>query len=298
MADLTQRDQVFISYSHKDKRLFDQLQTTLKPLVRSNKVSVWDDTKIKAGDVWREEIKKAIDSAKVAVLLVSPDYLACDFIAEHELLPLLEASQKEGLIILWVALRYSLYNETVIARYQAVNNPSEPLAGLSGANREKEFVRICEEIKTAAALTDEAKVRGQDKADVSPATSKADTVTSTPIQVYTLKEVVALSRRDKALLFTFDAETGSGEDRARTELLTKVFPEIEAIAKSGSVSLCYARSRNLFFYSPIGKELKHLGVGTVGVFLFIEGRLANHKTYALVATEEEYVRTAQALLNA
>lgn len=152
MTNSKKRDKVFISYSHKDKKLFEQIQTSLKPLIRGMKISVWDDTGIKPGDEWREAIKKAISSAKVAVLLVSPDFLASDFITEHELTPLLEAAKKDGLRILWVAVRHSLYTETEIARYQAVNDPLKPLAGLSGTNREKELVRISLEIKTAAGL--------------------------------------------------------------------------------------------------------------------------------------------------
>ncbi|HEX7314197.1 MAG TPA: toll/interleukin-1 receptor domain-containing protein [Pyrinomonadaceae bacterium] len=150
MANQTQREQVFFSYSHKDKKWLELFQATLKPFIRTNQFSVWDDTKIKAGDIWRDEIKQALASAKVAVLLVSTNFLNSDFIAENELPPLLEAAQNEGLRILLVVVGHSLFEETELGRYQAVNEPSRPLASISATNREKEIVRICKEIKSAA----------------------------------------------------------------------------------------------------------------------------------------------------
>jgi len=149
MTNQTRREEVFFSYSRKDKKWLELFQATLKPFIRANQFSVWDDTKIKAGDIWRNEIKQALASAKVAVLLVSTNFLNSDFIAENELPPLLEAAQNEGLRILLVVVGHSLFEETELGRYQAVNDPSRPLASISAANREKDIVRICKEIKSA-----------------------------------------------------------------------------------------------------------------------------------------------------
>jgi hypothetical protein len=145
------REGVFISYSNEDRAWLDRLKTMLAPFTRRKKISVWDDTWIKPGNDWREEIERALASAKVAVLLVSPDYLASDFIAEHEL-PLLlrRAAEKDGLIIIWVAVRHAAYRETPLWNYQAVNDPGRPLNSLSPAELDTELLRICATIERMA----------------------------------------------------------------------------------------------------------------------------------------------------
>jgi hypothetical protein len=144
------RYQIFVSYSHKDSEWLERLQIHLKPVTRSGMIKVWADTEIRPGAKWKEEIEAALNLARVAVLLVTPDFLASDFIAEKELPPLLEAAEKQGLIILWVPVKASLYMRSAVAEYQAAINPSQPLESLSSADVNKKLVEIATKIVEAA----------------------------------------------------------------------------------------------------------------------------------------------------
>jgi diguanylate cyclase (GGDEF)-like protein len=144
-------DKVFISYSHRDVEWLNKLQTMLKPLVRTNTIISWDDTNIRPGDQWKTEIVEALATARVAVLLVSPNFLASDFITEQELPRILEASAEKGLKIIWIAISHSLYRETEIAKYQAANDPTKPLDFLPSSEQNRVLVNICDQIKHAIA---------------------------------------------------------------------------------------------------------------------------------------------------
>jgi internalin A len=108
MTTPVQRHQLCISYSHEDREWVDRLRTVLRPVERSDGLDLWDDSRIEAGAQWMDEIEKALATAKVALLLVSPEFLASDFVAGKELPPLFEAARLAGLRILWVPLRSSL----------------------------------------------------------------------------------------------------------------------------------------------------------------------------------------------
>ena len=143
------RDKVFISYSHKDKTWLKLLKVHLKPYERHLNPFVWDDSRIKPGDKWREEIQRAIATANVAVLLVSPSFLASDFIAEHELPPLLNAAEEKLLTLMWIPVSHSSFSVTTLEGRHAACDPAKPLRGLSVAKRDEALVDICKKIKAA-----------------------------------------------------------------------------------------------------------------------------------------------------
>lgn len=140
-------EHVFVSYSHKDKVWLKRLQDMLQPLLRKGRISFWSDTEIKPGTGWKDEIERALQSAKVALLLVSPNFLASDFIAQHELPPLLDKAKTQGTRILWVYVSSCLYKESELAAYQAVHDVAKPLDKLTPARRNEMLVEICQRIK-------------------------------------------------------------------------------------------------------------------------------------------------------
>ncbi|MFO1420418.1 MAG: formylglycine-generating enzyme family protein [Candidatus Competibacteraceae bacterium] len=126
-----------------------------------------------------EEIEKALARAKVAVLLVSPEFLASKFIAENELPPLLAASEKEGLIILWIPVRPSHYTRTVIAKYQAAHDPARPLSGMNRTKQDGALVEIVKKIEAVASPPS------------SPSTASPPSMPATPPAI--IRPAVALS---------------------------------------------------------------------------------------------------------
>lgn len=158
------RDQIFVSYSHKDKSLLEQIKTTLAPApaLREGKLNLWDDTRIRPGEKWREQIEQALASAKIAVLLVTGNFLASEFIAKQELPPLLKAAEEEGLTVFWIYGGACLYEETPIAAYQAAHDVSKPLSKLKKADREEAIAEICKKLLAVAPLKPPPKKRPDD----------------------------------------------------------------------------------------------------------------------------------------
>lgn len=140
------RNKVFVSYSHEDKEFLKEIKKHFKPFL--SKIDFWDDSRIQPGQKWKEEIRKAISQTKVAILLVSANFLASDFISTDELPPLLKAAQEEGAVILIMILRPCLFEEfPELNQYQAMNAPTEPVVKLDSVEQQELYVNLVRQTK-------------------------------------------------------------------------------------------------------------------------------------------------------
>lgn len=131
---------VFVSYSHQDIEFLKSLKRHFVAL--KGKVTFWDDSQIYAGMRWKEEIEKALDKAKVAILLVSADFFNSEFIMGKEV-PFLLAAEKNGTKIFTIILKpclFELYPQ--ISQFQALNSPSHTIIQMDEAEKELTWTKL------------------------------------------------------------------------------------------------------------------------------------------------------------
>jgi hypothetical protein len=108
---------------------------------------LWHDKSgIKPGQEWEKEIKGALSKAKGAVLLVSRKFLNSEFIRSKELPIILEGAKEGKITLLWIAVEKAFFDRTLLHPFEALNDPKRPLSTFTGAQRDDEIFRICQEI--------------------------------------------------------------------------------------------------------------------------------------------------------
>jgi tetratricopeptide (TPR) repeat protein len=145
-----QRKTVFISYSHADEKRpwLKRLQVHLKRLESQSSVERWDDTRIPAGADWRKDIEHALKTAVAAVLLVTEDFLASDFICKYELPALLKAAKKKGTVIIPVIAAPCSYAEHPnLSELQAINSPRRTLTGMQRGEQEELWTKVVKQVE-------------------------------------------------------------------------------------------------------------------------------------------------------
>jgi hypothetical protein len=150
----SERTHIFISYAHAPENQtgwVNRLRIHLQGLSNNANYEWWDDSKIVPGQNWHREIQAAISRSRVAILVLTADFLASEYITEAELPVLLEAADADGATILCV-YGSQVYLSGVskrLLKYQFVNSPAQPLQALSEAGRESVYAKIVQAVENA-----------------------------------------------------------------------------------------------------------------------------------------------------
>ena len=90
---------IFISYAHADEQLMEELFEFMQPLQMSGSINIWNDKAIAVGDLWDNDIKKALVETDIVLFLISAAFLASTYINKTEIVNTMQ-QQKEGKTVL------------------------------------------------------------------------------------------------------------------------------------------------------------------------------------------------------
>jgi WD40 repeat protein len=131
---------IFISYSHADERYVRELETVLAPLRRDNLISIWEYRRISPGQEWSREIETALGNADIILLLVSPDFLASDYIVNEELPRALERHQSGSATVVPIILRDAVWKASPLGRLQVLPGNGRPVS--TWPNRDQAWLDV------------------------------------------------------------------------------------------------------------------------------------------------------------
>jgi hypothetical protein len=139
--------EIFISYSHKDDELREELVTHLSNLRRQGKISAWHDRAIEAGSEWETEIKSRLESAQIILLLISPPFMASDYCYDIEMQRAVQRHEQGSARVIPIVLRPVDWKDSPISKLQALPKDAKPVT--QWGDRDTAFVDVVQGIRRA-----------------------------------------------------------------------------------------------------------------------------------------------------
>jgi hypothetical protein len=138
---------VFISYSHKDEPVKEELEAHLIGLKNSEMIEVWNDRKLIGGDVWDEAIIAELEAADIIILLISVYFLNSKYIWEKEVAIAMERHKNKTARVIPVIASSCDFGDMSFAKIQALPKNATPIDSFTGGERSRVFTEISKSIK-------------------------------------------------------------------------------------------------------------------------------------------------------
>lgn len=138
---------VFVSYSHQDEELRDQLEVQLAMLKRQGLVDVWHDRRLLPGEHLDWTISEELDRSDIILLLVSPDFIASDYCYKIEKGRALERHREGTARLISVILRPCDWTHTDLRQYLVTPRDGKPIT--QWPDRDEAFLDVVRSIRRA-----------------------------------------------------------------------------------------------------------------------------------------------------
>lgn len=135
---------VFLSYSHEDRKLCDQFVKHLESLRRDGLINKWYDRNIKAGAKWEPEILTRLDSADLVICLISANFTSSEYCYDIEMQRAERRFAARECWVILVNLKPCDWTKE-LRQYQAT--PSFDKAITAQDNREEAFRTVVQDIR-------------------------------------------------------------------------------------------------------------------------------------------------------
>ncbi|MDN3017179.1 toll/interleukin-1 receptor domain-containing protein [Paenibacillus sp. BSR1-1] len=136
---------VFISYSHRDEGMCEELITHLSSMRRDGLISHWHDRKLLPGDDWGKNIDNNLVNAQVILLLVSSDFIASDYCYEVEMKTAIEKHSNMEAVVIPIILRSCDWKHTLFGKIQGLPKDGKPVTMWD--DRDLAYLNIVEGIR-------------------------------------------------------------------------------------------------------------------------------------------------------
>lgn len=138
---------VVVSYHDDDKDILAKLMRFLNPL-KKEYIDVWQVEDIAPSENRKRVIQDRLDSADMALLLVSQSFIDGALLDDElQLEELLGLAKEKGVRILWIAVGPSTYRDTDIDVYEPLGDRDRPLRNIAENELDAKLLQIYEEIK-------------------------------------------------------------------------------------------------------------------------------------------------------
>jgi hypothetical protein len=149
MTDQPAPLKVFISYSHKDEALKEELEVHLASLKREGAIEPWQDRDIEAGEEWDDEIRKALEAAQIILLLITPRFLASRYCFDEETRRAMERHQEGTARVIPIIIKPSDWQTSPFSKLQVLPKEGKPVTRWE--DQDEAFLNVVQGIRRVVA---------------------------------------------------------------------------------------------------------------------------------------------------